>query len=41
MLSSAAGETSFDALLGAKSLADKFGGVRRAQHAMDMLARLS
>ncbi len=38
---SAAGETSFDALLGAKSLADKLGGVRRAQQALDMLGRLS
>jgi len=38
---SAAGETSFDALLGAKSLADKLGGVRRARQALDMLGRLS
>ena len=38
---SAASETSFDALLGAKSLADKLGGVRRAQQALDMLGRLS
>ena len=38
---SAAGETSFDALLDAKSLADKLGGVRRAQQALDMLRRLS
>ena len=38
---SAASETSFDALLGAKSLADRLGGVRRAQQALDMLGRLS
>ncbi len=38
---SAAGETSFDALLGAKALADKLGGVQRAQQALDMLGRLS
>ena len=38
---SAAGETSFDALLSAKSLADKLGGVQRAQQALDMLGRLS
>ena len=38
---SVAGETSFDALLGAKSLADKLGGVRRAQQALNMLGRLS
>ena len=38
---SAAGETSFDALLDAKSLADKLGGVRRARQALDMLGRLS
>ena len=37
----ATGETSFDALLGAKELADKLGGVRRAQQALDMLGRLS
>ncbi len=37
---SAAGETSFDALLGAKELADKLGGVQRAQQALSMLQRL-
>ncbi len=36
---SAAGDTSFDALLSAKSLVDKLGGVRRAQQALDMLGR--
>ena len=38
---SSGGETSFDALLGAKALADKLGGVRRARQALDMLGRLS
>ena len=38
---STAGETSFDALLGAKALADKLGGVRRAQQALGMLERLT
>ena len=38
---SGVGESSFEALLGAKSLADKLGGVRRAQQALDMLERLS
>lgn len=37
---SAAGETSFDALLGAKELADKLGSVQRAQQALGMLERL-
>ena len=36
-----ASETSFDAPLGAKSLAEKLGGVRRARQALDMLRRLS
>ena len=40
-LKSAAGETSFDALLGAKELADKLGGVQRAQQALGMLERLT
>ena len=38
---SAAGETSFDALLGAKALADKLGGVQRAQRVLGMLERLT
>ncbi len=38
---STSGETSFDALLGAKALADKLGGVQRAQQALGMLERLA